>query len=169
MASLTQRTWVWTCSRSWWPTWKPGMLQSMSWKGSDTSDWLNWIETLQFISFSFFISKYFESNITENIRIPKKGSIWWWFKQCEFYNRTFNINQDLKEHNNIYLLILLLTEFICLDVANWIGILTTDSELCAYHESWCVGGMDVVKKIGWQIILIDYSRVVLNWWDFLTS
>ena len=29
MASLTQRTWVWASSRSWWKTGKPGMLQSM--------------------------------------------------------------------------------------------------------------------------------------------
>ena len=27
MASLTQWTWVWASSRSWWRTWKPGMLQ----------------------------------------------------------------------------------------------------------------------------------------------
>ena len=29
MASLTQRTWVWASSRSWWRTGKPGILQSM--------------------------------------------------------------------------------------------------------------------------------------------
>ena len=29
MASLTQCTWVWASSRSWWRTGKPGMLQSM--------------------------------------------------------------------------------------------------------------------------------------------
>ena len=29
MASLTRWTWVWTSSRSWWWTGKPGMLQSM--------------------------------------------------------------------------------------------------------------------------------------------
>ena len=29
MASLTQWTWVWVSSRSWWWTGKPGMLQSM--------------------------------------------------------------------------------------------------------------------------------------------
>ena len=44
MASLTQWTWVWVRSRSWWWTEKPGMLQSM---GSQRvrHDWvteLNW-------------------------------------------------------------------------------------------------------------------------------
>ena len=29
MVSLTQRTWVWVSSRSWWWTGKPGVLQSM--------------------------------------------------------------------------------------------------------------------------------------------
>ena len=29
MASLTQRTWVWTNSRRWWRTWNSGVLQSM--------------------------------------------------------------------------------------------------------------------------------------------
>ena len=45
MASLTQWTWIWTSSRSWWWTGKPGMLQSM---GSQRvrHDWvteLNWL------------------------------------------------------------------------------------------------------------------------------
>ena len=44
MASLTQWTWVWVSSRSWWLTGKPGLLQSM---GSQRvrHDWateLNW-------------------------------------------------------------------------------------------------------------------------------
>ena len=45
MASLTQWTWVWVSSRSWWSTGRPGVLQSM---GSQRvgHDWtLNWIET----------------------------------------------------------------------------------------------------------------------------
>ena len=29
MASPTQQTWVWVNSRSWWWTWRPGVLQSM--------------------------------------------------------------------------------------------------------------------------------------------
>jgi len=44
MSSLTQWTWVWVNSRSWWWTGKPGMLQSM---GSQRvrRDWgLNWTE-----------------------------------------------------------------------------------------------------------------------------
>ena len=45
MASLTQQTWVWVNSRSWWWTGRPGVLQSM---GSQRVryDWvteLNWI------------------------------------------------------------------------------------------------------------------------------
>ena len=46
MASLTQWTWVWVNSRSWWWTGRPGMLHSMgsakSW--TQLSDWteLNW-------------------------------------------------------------------------------------------------------------------------------
>ena len=42
MASLTQWTWVWVSSGSWWWTGKPGMLQSM---GSQSQTWLsNWTE-----------------------------------------------------------------------------------------------------------------------------
>ena len=48
MASLTQWTWVWVNSRSWWWTGKPGVLQSM---GSQRvrHDWateLNWTEVV---------------------------------------------------------------------------------------------------------------------------
>ena len=42
MASLTQWTWVWVSSRSWWWTERPGMLQST---GSQSQTWLsNWTE-----------------------------------------------------------------------------------------------------------------------------
>ena len=44
MASLTQRTWVWVSSGSWWWTGRPGMLQSCGRKESDTTEWLNWTE-----------------------------------------------------------------------------------------------------------------------------
>ena len=42
MASLTQRTWVWASSRSWWRTEKPGVLQSM---GSQSRTRMNTWET----------------------------------------------------------------------------------------------------------------------------
>ena len=44
MASLTQWTWVWASSRSWWWTGKPGMLQSMGSQriGHDWATELNW-------------------------------------------------------------------------------------------------------------------------------
>ena len=42
MASPTQWIWVWASSGSWWWTGKPGMLQSMGGKESDTTEWLNW-------------------------------------------------------------------------------------------------------------------------------
>ena len=44
MASLTQWTWVWVNSRSWWWTGKPGVLQSMGSQrvGHDWATELNW-------------------------------------------------------------------------------------------------------------------------------
>ena len=42
MASPTQWTWVWVDSGSWWWTGRPGMLQFMGRKESDTTEWLNW-------------------------------------------------------------------------------------------------------------------------------
>ena len=42
MASPTWWTRVWASSRSWWRTGKPGTLQSMGCKESDTTEQLNW-------------------------------------------------------------------------------------------------------------------------------
>ena len=50
MTSLTQWTWVWASSRSWWWTGKPGVLQSIGSKESDMTDWLNWTESKKIIS-----------------------------------------------------------------------------------------------------------------------
>ena len=46
MASLTQWTWVWTSSRSWWWTGKPGLLQSMGSQrvGHNWATELNWTD-----------------------------------------------------------------------------------------------------------------------------
>ena len=45
MASLTQWTWVWVNSRSWWWTGRPGVLQSMGLQrvGHDWTTELNWV------------------------------------------------------------------------------------------------------------------------------
>ena len=45
MASLTQWTWVWASSGSWWWTGKPGVLQSMGLQRA--TEWPNWIQSLQ--------------------------------------------------------------------------------------------------------------------------
>ena len=48
MASLTQCTWVWANSGSWWRTGKPAMLQSMRWQRvghdwvTEQQQWLEW-------------------------------------------------------------------------------------------------------------------------------
>ena len=44
MASLTQWAWVWVDPGSWWWTGRPGVLQFMGSKESDTTEWLNWTE-----------------------------------------------------------------------------------------------------------------------------
>ena len=44
MASPTQWTWVWVNYRSRWWTGRPGVLQSMGSKASDTAEWLNWCD-----------------------------------------------------------------------------------------------------------------------------
>ena len=46
MAWPTGWMWVWASSRSWWWTGKPGVLQSMGHKESDTTEQLNWTDTL---------------------------------------------------------------------------------------------------------------------------
>ena len=52
MASLTQWTWVWVDSGSWWWTGKPGVLQSMGLQrvGHDWAAELNWI------MFNFYVA-----------------------------------------------------------------------------------------------------------------
>ena len=50
MASLTQWTWVWVNSRSWWWTGRPGMLQSMGLQSrTRLRDWTEWTEATQMV------------------------------------------------------------------------------------------------------------------------
>ena len=65
MASLTQWTWVWVSSGSWWWIGKPGMLQSM---GSQRvrHDWateLNWTDSFSMLSYSHFSRCYSNSEL----------------------------------------------------------------------------------------------------------
>ena len=78
MASLTQWTWAWASSRSWWWTGRPGMLQSM---GSQNvrQDWvteLNWwvivrvsevYEIHAFISFMKYVKKLFLKYLSRHV------------------------------------------------------------------------------------------------------
>ena len=61
MASPTQWTWVWVDSRSWW--WPGGLVccGSRGHKQSDMTEWLNWIDPLNFflVSFSLYLAFHF--------------------------------------------------------------------------------------------------------------
>ena len=60
MASLTQWTWVWVSSGSWWWPGKPGVLQSMGLQrvGHNWATELNWSEIQKGFIFSFCIQMY---------------------------------------------------------------------------------------------------------------
>ena len=62
MASQTQWTWVWTSSRSWWWTEKPGMLQSIGSQrvGHDWATELSWKECLQWVALRLNTSSPFK-------------------------------------------------------------------------------------------------------------
>ena len=59
MASLTQWTWVWVNSRSWWWTGRPGVLQSMGSQrvGHDWVTGLNWTEQFRRPGFHPWVGK----------------------------------------------------------------------------------------------------------------
>ena len=53
MASPTQWTWVWANSRSWWWTRRPGVLHPWGHKEWDTTEWLNWTDSLMSCYFAW--------------------------------------------------------------------------------------------------------------------
>jgi len=59
-ASLTQWTWAWVNSRSWWWTGRLGMLQSTESQrvGHDWATELNWTENHWWLEYTVFISIY---------------------------------------------------------------------------------------------------------------
>ena len=76
MASLTQWTWVWVNSGSWWWTVKPGVLQSM---GSQRvgHDWVNWTE----LKLTLWPIEYIREQCFHNTSFSTTNSllaIWYW-------------------------------------------------------------------------------------------
>ena len=76
MASLTQWTWVWVNSGSWWWTGRPGMLQSMGLQKSDTTERLNWTDACFCLSGRFpddSVVKNLSANSGDTAFIPHPG------------------------------------------------------------------------------------------------
>ena len=77
VASLTQRTWVWVNSGSWWWTGRPGVLQSMGSQrvGHDWATELNWTEIEVYFGqdemLSFNCSLYFYVSLRETMFLSK--------------------------------------------------------------------------------------------------
>ena len=77
VASLTQWTWVWVNSGSWWWTGRPGMLQSMGSQKSDKTEWLNWNEACPCLSGCFpgdSVVKNLSANSGDTVFIPDPGT-----------------------------------------------------------------------------------------------
>ena len=73
MASLTQRTWVWVSSGSWWWTGNPGVLQSI---GSQRvrHDWANWTELNWTIPPSYLLVLMNKLNSMQKLRLTLSAS-----------------------------------------------------------------------------------------------
>ena len=85
MASLTQWTWIWVDSGSWWWTGRPGVLQSM---GSQRVEhgWvteLNWIEWL-----------VGSMKIIQASNLPISNSLTYSYLQIPFFHVTFPSSED---------------------------------------------------------------------------
>ena len=65
MASLTQWTWVWVDSGSWWWTGRPGVLWFMGCKESDMTERLNWTELLV----SAVVLSWYAASMLHNLRM----------------------------------------------------------------------------------------------------
>ena len=79
-ASPSWWTWVWVSSRSWWWTGRPGVLQSMGHKESDTTEPVSWTELRKATEERGEHAIYFKIIYVQNISIwkslvPKKRSI----------------------------------------------------------------------------------------------
>ena len=76
MASLTQWTWVWVNSRSWWWTGRPGLLQFRGSQrvGHDLSNWTE-LSLLPFLGLTFNPGAWPSS--PKPLRLSNKKRLWW--------------------------------------------------------------------------------------------
>ena len=79
MASLTQWTWVWVNSGSWWWTGRPGVLQSMGsqWVEHNWVTELNWTDGLQARNFESFLTTHDSTVGTFNCPEVKRLCLLW--------------------------------------------------------------------------------------------
>ena len=88
MTSLTQWTWIWVDSGSWWWTGRPGVLQFGARKESDTTEGLNWTELNSVLRASrtgktslqivIFRSRFYEPNPSIFTYLEKHSNHSWW-------------------------------------------------------------------------------------------
>ena len=78
MASPTQWTWIWTNSRRWWRTGKPGILQST---GLQRHDWVT-EQQLRNLQASPNNSHNFQVHSPSYLPLLEIIKIFWWWKLC---------------------------------------------------------------------------------------
>ena len=76
MASLTQWTWIWVNSGSWWWTGKPGCCRPWSCKQSDMIEWLNWTEAYLCVFLFRKLCLYLIPKSKEEDIFPQLKSLW---------------------------------------------------------------------------------------------
>ena len=96
MASLTQWTWVWVNSRSWWWTERPGVLQFM---GSHRVG-RNWVTELNWILFSQERKKknIWALNYKTYILPSEKKSIWKDYKMASCMISVYNFLEEIAKY-----------------------------------------------------------------------
>ena len=91
LASMTQWTWVWVNSGSWWCTGRPGVLQSMGSQrvGHDWLTELNWTESLQALQ---------EYRVTFGYSFPMQRQFYWLpISLCQHNSPTCTIQGTIQQ------------------------------------------------------------------------
>ena len=152
MASLTQWTWIWVNSRSWWWTGRPGVLWFMGLQrvGHDWANELNWTECSTFIASSFriwnsstgipspplalFVKMLPEARLTSHSRMS--GSRWVWTIILSWLLRHYTkLNKPVTKRK--YYMIPLLYE-----VSRVVEFIKTESRIVVANN-WRAWGMTI--------------------------